>query len=190
MKTILYIHGFNSAGNGAKAEALKTAYPKLKVVSPTFAYKDIGSVLKQINSTFITSRPNLVIGTSLGGFFALYCGCKYRIPCISINPTTKPSETLRNMLGENKNFVTKERYIITEQDLGKYKKFEDEVFTELSPADNQTAFILSNDDELLGDHHYLEELYPQCHNFQYFDGQGHRFTSIKPIKAQIDRFLS
>ena len=72
MTTILYVHGFNSAGGGAKAVAITKQFPKYKVLSPTFNYKDFKSVLKQLNSLFLMNKINLVVGTSLGGFFALY----------------------------------------------------------------------------------------------------------------------
>lgn len=190
MSTILYIHGFNSAGTGAKAESLRKMYPKWKVLTPTFNYKDLKATLKQLNSQFITNRIDVVIGTSMGGFLSLYGAAKHHTGCIAINPVTQPSVTLAKHIGENRNFVTKERYILTEKDLKSYMEFEKKEFSKIEPEDKSTIFLLSEDDEMLGDHHYLEKLYPQCHNFRYFTGYGHRFNGFKPISAAIDEILS
>lgn len=190
MKTILYLHGFNSAGTGSKAATVQQHYKgQFKVLTPTFNYKDLKNTLRVLNSLFITNKVSLVAGTSLGGFLALLSSCQHHCKCIAINPTTQPSETLRSMLGENKNYVTKERYIFQESDLAQYKALEEGDFAKIQPVDADTRFLLSQDDEVLGDHHYLEERYPTCHHFQYFEGFGHRFNSLKPLYASIEELL-
>jgi len=189
MKTILYIHGFNSTGNGTKSEAIKKTFSQYKVLTPTFNYKDFNSVVKQLHSLFVVNKIDVAVGTSLGGFLALYCASKYKVKCVAINPVTQPSETLKKMLGENRNYVSKERYIMTEADLAKYKTFEDNEFSKIELKDENTRFLLSEDDELLGDHHYLEQRFPQCHHFSYFAGQGHRFNVHKPIFVSITELL-
>jgi len=187
MKTALYIHGFNSAGSSNKAENIRQKLAPMKVLTPTFAYKDFNAVLKQLRSIFMMQKIDVVIGTSLGGFLALYCGATYNKYCVAINPVTKPHETLRKMLGENCNFVTKEKYIMTEQDLAVYQKFTEKEFAKIKINPNKTHFLLSLDDEVLGDHHYLEEQYPGC-KFEYFEGLGHRFAAMKPIGNAIEKF--
>ena len=71
-KKILYIHGFNSAGGGHKAQELQKMFPDWQVLSPTFDYKDPAGVQKKLDSLVRTQRVNAVMGTSLGGFFAIY----------------------------------------------------------------------------------------------------------------------
>lgn len=187
MKTILYIHGFNSAGTGSKAQSIAEHYKgQLHVLTPTFNYKDLKGTLRVLGSTMLTKRPQVVIGTSLGGYLALLASCKYGCKCVAVNPVTDPYTVLRPMLGELRNFVTKERYILREQDILPYKEHTAKEFAPLQPADEATRFLLSEADELLGDHHYLEARYPQCHHFQYFEGFDHRFNSLKPIFAAID----
>ena len=190
MDTIIYIHGFNSAGNSAKPEALRKMFPGVNIVAPTFDYKNPAAVQKNLESLCLTRRPKLIIGTSLGGFFALLCGASHHYPAMAINPTTKPSETLARNIGKNKNYVTGKQYIFTEQDIEKYRKLEEEQFNSIVLEDELTCFVLATDDERLGDHTYLESRYPQCKNFNYFDGQGHRFGSLKPIRHLISSFLA
>lgn len=184
-KNVLYIHGFNSAGGGHKSKVLQEMFPECKIISPTFDCKNPKVIQSKLDSLVRTQNIKMVIGTSLGGFFVLYCSMKHHKQAIVINPTTKPSETLKKFIGKQKNFVTGEVYQVTESDIAKYEKFEDDIMRGLTPDDQLVHFVLATDDELLGDHTYLEQKYPQCHDFNYFDGQGHRFTSVKIIKNII-----
>ena len=168
-KKILYIHGFNSAGGGHKAQELQRMFPDWQVLSPTFDYKDPAGVQKKLDSLVRTQRVNAVMGTSLGGFFAIYCAKKHKLPAMIINPAFRPSETLAKHLGNQKNFVTKEEYQFTAADLAKFADFERKVFDKLPCDDTLLHFALSTDDEMLGDHHYLEDRFPDCHDFNYFD---------------------
>lgn len=190
VKTILYIHGFNSAGGGHKAGVIQQMYPACKVLAPTFDYKNPESVKTRIDALMRTRNVQLVVGTSLGGFFALYASMKHHRQAVVINPATKPSRTLQPFIGRQKNFVTHEVYVVTAADIARFERFEDEIMEGLTPDGNLLHFALSTDDELLGDHHCLEDRYPQCSDFNYFDGQGHRFASVKLIKPLLDKALS
>lgn len=189
MKTILYIHGFNSAGTGKKAEDFKRTFAQCKVVRPTFNYKDLDAALKTLNSTFIVHKPDIVVGTSMGGFLALYASAKYNVKAVAINPVTKPFEVCSQFLGEQKNFVTKEVYTFTQQDADKYKMFTEKEFNKIVLKNQDVKFLLATDDELLGDHTCLEQLYPQCKDFNYYTGLGHRFNSIKTIQQALENWL-
>ena len=127
-KKILYIHGFNSAGGGHKSQELQKMFPDWQVLSPTFDYKDPAGVQKKLDSLVRTQRVNAVMGTSLGGFFAIYCAKKHKLPAMVINPAFRPSETLAKHLGKQKNYVTKEEYQFTATDLAKFADFERKVF--------------------------------------------------------------
>ena len=186
---ILYIHGFNSAGGGHKAQELQKMFPDWQVLSPTFDYKDPAGVQKKLDSLVRTQRVNAVMGTSLGGFFAIYCAKKHKLPAMVINPAFRPSETLAKHLGKQKNYVTKEEYQFTAGDLAKFADFERKVFDKLPCDDTLLHFALSTDDELLGDHHYLEVKFPKCQDFNYFDQQGHRFAGVKILKPILERAM-
>ena len=200
-KKILYIHGFNSAGGGHKSEEVQKMFPDWQVLSPTFDYKDPAGVAKRLDSLVRTQRISVVMGTSLGGFFTIYCAKKHSLPVVVINPTIRPSETLAAHLGKQKNFVTKEEYQFTSADLAKFADFESKVFaklpskfkidTPLGSYNPDWAYVEEvQDDELLGDHHYLEGVFPNCQDFNYFDRQGHRFAGVKILKPVIERAMA
>lgn len=189
-KKILYIHGFNSAGGGHKSQEISKMFPDCQILSPTFDYKNPADVQRKLDSTIRIQKINVVVGTSLGGFFAIYSSAKHKIHAVIINPTTKPSETLKAMIGKQKNYVTKETYQFTDSDLRKYSDFENKTYSKLTIDSSLLHFALSTDDELLGDHHYLETLFPDCHDFNYFDQQGHRFAGVKILKPLLERSLS
>ena len=186
---ILYIHGFNSAGGGHKALEVQKMFPDWQVLSPTFDYKNTADVQKKLDSLVRTQHVNVVMGTSLGGFFTLYCSMKHRIPAVIINPTLHPAETLAKHIGKQKNYVTKEEYQFTASDLAKFEDFQRKVFDKLKCDGTLLHFALSTDDEMLGDHHYLEDRFPDCHDFNYFDQQGHRFAGVKILRPIIERAM-
>ena len=71
-------------------------FPDWQVLSPTFDYKDPAGVQKKLDSLVRTQRVNAVMGTSLGGFFAIYCAKKHKLPAMIINRQT---EELRHQGG-------------------------------------------------------------------------------------------
>ena len=85
--------------------------------------------------------------------------------------------------------MTKEEYQFTSADLTKFEEFQRKVFDKLPCDGSLLHFALSTDDEMLGDHHYLEEKFPDCHDFNYFDQQGHRFAGVKILRPLIERAM-
>lgn len=168
---------------------LQKMFPQCEVLSPTFDYKNPTDVQKKLDSMVRTQHINMVMGTSLGGFFAIYCSMRHNLHAVVINPTICPSQTLARMLGKQKNYVTKQEYQFTAADLAKFADFELKVFDKLSYDGTKLHFALSTDDELLGDHHHLEQRFPNCHDFNYFDQQGHRFAGVKILKPIVERGL-
>lgn len=99
MATILYLHGFASAGAGPKVDALREAFPDHAVLAP-----DIPTDLVQAQALLdgvvrkITSYPVIAVGTSLGGFWANYLAQVYDMPAILVNPSTEPAVTMASKL--------------------------------------------------------------------------------------------
>lgn len=50
--------------------------------------------------------PSGIMGSSLGGYYALYLSAKYRLRAAIVNPAVKPFILLKNFLGENVNLHT------------------------------------------------------------------------------------
>ncbi|RUM60683.1 MAG: esterase, partial [Persephonella sp.] len=89
---VMYIHGFNSAGYGNKINKLKEAFGDENVIALTLPYNPAKAIkLLEFLIEAIREKDNLIlVGTSLGGFYGLYLGAKYKIPSVLINPSTDP----------------------------------------------------------------------------------------------------
>lgn len=94
---ILNIHGFNSSGDNRNYNFLKNEYKNREIISPTFNYTEENpyNILNSLRNIIILNREkntpiNLVVGSSIGGFFA-YCLCAmYDVKTILINPSLMP----------------------------------------------------------------------------------------------------
>jgi len=81
-KRVLYLHGLESQQGGEKVEFLAN---KCYVHAPEMDYsrKDIFPFLIQIMADF---KPDVIIGSSMGGYSALILGALYNVPVIAFNP--------------------------------------------------------------------------------------------------------
>lgn len=90
---ILYIHGFNSDPNSNKVTHIQKAFPEAEVLTAQH-YSTVKSVIQTIDPLAKNlDSSDMVIGTSLGGFWANYFSCKYATQALLINPATNPAET-------------------------------------------------------------------------------------------------
>ena len=96
---ILYIHGFRSTENSAKAVQLK-AYYKKEITIASFSYVP-DQAIAALEQIIEKHEIHGLIASSLGGFYATYLSEKYDIKTVLINPSTRPYETLERYLGEN-----------------------------------------------------------------------------------------
>ena len=123
---IIYLHGFNSDGNGGTASKLKSYY-KEQIICPSYDYANADKAYKQLNSVIkeAMGHGDLVLcGTSLGGFFANLFSEKYNIKCILVNPSLTPDTSLLKFVGKNKNFSNGKIVDFTKEDAEKYAKYE------------------------------------------------------------------
>ncbi len=78
----------------------------------------------------------LVIGSSLGGYYASYLVEHFGGRAVLVNPAVKPYESLKDYLGENKNYHNDETFTVTEDYIDQLKAFE------VSPFKNPQHHLL------------------------------------------------
>ena len=125
-QNILYIHGFNSSPLSLKAEQTRQYFqhyhPEINFVCPQLENSPNEAVL-QLENILTSSIENntqdnndwLLMGSSLGGYFAHYLANKFQLPAVMINPAIKPFELMEDYLGEQTNPYTNSVYHVTEQ---------------------------------------------------------------------------
>lgn len=122
---ILYLHGFASSSNSAKAKALDNL-PCIKVVAFDLSMKPFKAI-EQIKN-FIQENQSediMLMGSSLGGYYAQHISSLYDLPAVLINPSMQPYHTLARFIGlETKNFSKEENFVYTQEDINALKQLD------------------------------------------------------------------
>lgn len=105
---IAYIHGFGSSSNGNKSSFLAEVAKELSLdfiavdYDSSTTYKNcLTSILSQIPK----ERKSLIIGTSLGAFYAIAAANELLSPCIVLNPSLDPFQSLGKYVNKAVNGV-------------------------------------------------------------------------------------
>ena len=183
-RTIIYLHGFKSSSDSSKAKVfdslIKKNARKTQIIIPDIkddikdSYEQIEEIIKSISGEIS------FVGSSLGGYYSHYFAQKYNTKAVLINPAIPPLEGFDIHLGENKNYDTGNKFVITKEDIEflrelSYKKIK-------KPQD--ILVLLESGDEILN---YLKTIsyfagcyvdisYGGNHSFANFDS---KFTNIK-----------
>lgn len=183
--TYIYIHGFNSDGNGWKAQALEKHFPAAKVVAPDFSANP-NEVMQQLDDILVRSDLNntFVFGTSLGGFYAYICSAKYNLPAYLFNPSLEPFITLDDRgIGEFQTWTKQRPYLFLSKYLPVLKELK--LAADLEINEENLQFFLSTDDDVL-DHSQLSKQHPKA-KFEWFDEAGHSFSKFEKVLKKIKK---
>lgn len=129
-KKILYIHGFASAGSTGTAERLRILMPQATVISPDVPVQPL-EALDTLKALCDKERPDLIVGTSMGGMFAEQMAGFHRI---CVNPALNLSETIRKNMGLGKMEFQNPRadgqtsFLVTKGLLEEFRKVTDQKF--------------------------------------------------------------
>jgi predicted esterase YcpF (UPF0227 family) len=97
---ILNIHGFRSWGENAKAGFLRETFPGVRVVSPTLPLPPKEALATLEAAVRESGEPlEMIVGSSLGGFYAYVLCCRYRVPAVLLNPAVVPFVHLSGAIG-------------------------------------------------------------------------------------------
>lgn len=94
-RTILYLHGIGSSGGGNTVRLLREAYPDSAIISPELPTHP-ARAMEFIRLLLRLRNYDAIIGTSLGGFYAMQCP---DIPKILINPAMFAAEDIPRAIG-------------------------------------------------------------------------------------------
>jgi len=182
---LIYLHGFNSSGEGTTACELKKIYSELESISydycnPDKAFKEINMFLENILKT---EKEVILIGSSLGGFWANYFAQLFDLKCLLINPSLFPSNNLKKYLGENKNFTTGEIKTLTKENCNSYSKYEIEIkektFRNVIISINDEVINLKETIDLLSNSYIV--LHPK---------EKHQFKDYNFLQKEIEKIIN
>ena len=173
----MYIHGFMSGANGAKQKQLQKHFKnRYHVIAPEVD-ADPDKALSILNAIIEKEKPEIIIGTSLGGWMAYMCDSG-DAELIIVNPCTTPNNTLARWVDEPQAyFCTRldgvQTYLLTQEVLDKYLKYD--TITTVKEKGDRIHALCSTNDELIGREHIdiLTSLLPE-ERLMVVDDFGHQ----------------
>lgn len=177
LPVMMYVHGFMSGANGAKQKQLQDHFEgRYRVIAPELD-ADPDKSLAILNEIIERERPEIIIGTSLGGWMTLMCDSN-DAKLVIVNPSTEPQITLARWLEEPQEYFCKrldgvQTYTLTQEVLGKYMKFD--TLGEVKKKLNRLYSLCSTQDELIGTRH-IDMLQPimDTEHLMIVDDFGHQ----------------
>jgi len=97
---ILYIHGFASCGDSTKTRLLKAYFGEEEVLAPDLPVEP-DAALAFLRRLIETEPVTMLVGSSLGGFYATALSAAYGLDAVLINPSVHPYQTLAPYVGTN-----------------------------------------------------------------------------------------
>ena len=91
-KKIMYVHGFGSSGQSGTVTRIREVLPGATVIAPDLPVRP-EEAMALLCQTCETEKPDLIIGTSMGG---MYAEMLYGYDRILVNPALQMGDTMKN----------------------------------------------------------------------------------------------
>lgn len=143
---MMYVHGFGSSGSSGTVMALRHHLPHWQVIAPDLPV-DPFEALELLRSIVEREKPEIVVGTSMGG---MYTQQLWGVPRVVVNPSFEMSRSLLfGKMGRNK-YTSKRQDGATEFRIDKavverFKLMEKEQFAGINEQEKQLVIGLFGD---------------------------------------------
>ncbi|CAM2812315.1 hypothetical protein SAMN04490207_3080 [Pseudomonas gessardii] len=188
--SILYIHGFNSAPASTKASQLMGVMDSLGLAGqlrvPALHHHPRQAIAQLEQAISELGRP-LLVGSSLGGYYATHLAERHGLKALLVNPAVSPHRMFDGYLGPQQNLYTGETWELTLDHVAALAALE-----VAAPQDAQRYQVwLQTGDETL-DYRLAEQYYRACalriqaggdHSYQGFGRQLPALLSFAGIGA-------
>lgn len=184
---VVYLHGFNSSPDSQKAR-LFTTYCRdhgvHDVVVPALSH-DPARALQTLAACVGTEGEHvaLLVGSSLGAYYATYLAERYGLKAALINPAVAPCDTLgREFVGKHRNSYTHEEYEFTQEHVEFLRTLNVDKISD--PA--RYLLLVQTGDEVL-DYRLAVKLYAGCRQIVQ-QGGNHAFENFAAVLPLILQF--
>lgn len=173
--SILYIHGFNSSPLSMKARLLEAAMQRMGLTeqlrTPALHHHP-RQALAQLEAAIAELGSPLLVGSSLGGYYATHLAERHGLKALLVNPAVRPHLLFDGYLGTQRNLYTDETWELTLDHVQALAELE------VPPPQDASRYQvwLQTADETL-DYRHAERYYQACalriqaggdHSFQGF----------------------
>ena len=190
-KTLLYCHGFGSSGQSGTVTRLRTVMPQTRVIAPDLPV-DPHEAISLLHTICEQEKPDLIIGTSMGG---MYTEQLRGFDRICINPALEIAETMKThgMTGtqqfQNPRLDGAQEFYVDKAMVKAYREVSEQRFEGLTPEDRCRVYGLFGDkDDLVDTFNMFCEHYPQATHFHgehRVDDKSY-MQSVLPLIRWID----
>lgn len=187
---VLYLHGFLSSPQSMKAQQTLAYCERIglgeRIAVPEMADGPAATIAQLHALIGQQGTQDLVLmGSSLGGYYATYLAEFYQAPAVLINPAVRPYELWQDHLGENRNYYSGEIHVVTEQHIDQLRQLE---VDNLSNPENFRVFLQTGDETL--DYRQALEKFSADHCVVHERGSHSYDNFEQELPAMFDFFLS
>ena len=189
--SILYIHGFNSSPLSTKARQLEAVMQQLGLSGQLRApalHHHPRQAMVQLEAAIAELGAPLLVGSSLGGYYATHLAERHGLKALLVNPAVTPHKRFDGYLGSQRNHYTGETWELTHDHVQALAELE--VPAPEDPSRYQVW--LQTADETL-DYRHAERYYRACalriqaggdHSYQGFAAQLPALLAFAGIARQ------
>ncbi|MBM1187235.1 YqiA/YcfP family alpha/beta fold hydrolase [Pseudomonas lundensis] len=189
--SILYIHGFNSAPESKKASQLTSVMQQMGLgeqLRVPALHHHPRQAIAQLETAIGELGSPLLVGSSLGGYYATWLAERHGLKALLVNPAVSPHRMFDGYLGTQTNLYSGETWELTHDHVNALAELEVP-----APRDPQRIQVwLQTADETL-DYRYAETYYAACalriqaggdHSYQGFARQLPALLSFAGVAAE------
>ncbi len=193
-RRLLYLHGFLSDEQSAKGQFVKAKMaedlPGMQVHTITYPIGlpdvSVGYIKNYVELKLLADEEGvdwLVMGSSMGGFYAQFIAQEYGVPYIMINPALDPVSVLSEYQGTHQHPRTKESFTIDERYLSQLEQY---IVESADPMD--ALLLLDRGDEVIDYQHALSLYQDRCKTV-VFERGDHAFQHMEDAWSHILEFI-
>jgi predicted esterase YcpF (UPF0227 family) len=178
---IFYVHGFNSSRDSSTGRMLREQIGRPVKCLGYDCSKPFKENLEELGKEAWQAMDgfDVIVGSSLGGFYACEMAKDLQTCAVVFNPAMKPKSQLKQFLGENVNFATGEKWMFTDDILNSYPE-------ELkAPSGLPVKAYASRKDEVLPGNGEL--VFEAFNDFEWMDS-GHRVADFRKYLDEIKKY--
>jgi len=174
---ILFIHGFASRGLGNKSRALLEHFGAGEVLTPDLPHQPWQAI--ELLEQLLAEHPvDLLVGSSLGGYYATWLNRQRSLPAVLVNPAIVPHVLLDDYLGEHRS-DSGETFYLTRDHLGSLRR----MYRPALREDEHYLVLLQTGDEVLD--YRQAATYYAAKDVIVESGGDHRFENFHDYLPRI-----
>ena len=186
---LLYLHGFRSSPQSAKAQIMaqrvQALHPAVTWWCPQLPASPAQAMDLLVQGTAAWPRGQMaVMGSSLGGFYAAWLSAHWDVPAVLINPAVHPSRDLARYIGEHPVWQDPAQSIFFEL---AYVQELMELESQPLPTRPATLALIAKGDEVLDWREMLAR--HQAGQVRLIEGSDHALSDFEDHLPQILEFL-